>query len=239
MPVENIVIALLAIGTGALIQGSVGFGLSLTAVPTMALLRPEAIPATLLLVALPMTIFMTLRERYSINLTDFTWITGGRLVGTLFGAGILVVIPEAFLAKLFGILIVAAALMSLVGPSFEVRKETQLVGGFVSGVMSTAAALGGPPLALVNQRRSGPELRSTLAVSFMLGIIMSLVALAFTNRIEGWHLLLSLQLLPGLLIGLWASRSTAKFIDERWVRPIVLGFAIASGLVVVALGPLG
>ena len=44
----EILLALLAVFAGAVIQGSIGFGFSLTAVPTLAFLRPEAVPVTLL-----------------------------------------------------------------------------------------------------------------------------------------------------------------------------------------------
>ena len=53
MSPETFILALVAVFAGALVQGAVGFGFSLTAVPTLALVRPEAVPVTLLLVALP------------------------------------------------------------------------------------------------------------------------------------------------------------------------------------------
>jgi hypothetical protein len=106
-----------------------------------------------------------------------------------------------------------------------------------SGITSTTAAIGGAPLALVYQDRSGAELRSTLAISFVVGIMMSLGGLALAGKVEGWHLVLALELLPALLVGLWASRWAVKSLDERWLRPAVLTFAAVAGLVVVLLGP--
>ena len=40
------VLALAAVAAGALIQGSIGFGYAFVAVPMMALLYPEALPAS-------------------------------------------------------------------------------------------------------------------------------------------------------------------------------------------------
>ena len=239
MSTFELAVALFAVGLGALIQGSIGFGFSLTAVPTLAILRPDAVPVALLLLALPMTTTMAFKGRSSINVAAFAWITGGRALGTLAGVGLLAIISENILARLLGFLILAAALMSFVGPTFEVKNRTQCLGGVVSGIMSTAAALGGPPLALVNQRRPGPELRSTLAISFVAGLLMSLAALALAGRVEGWQALLALKLLPGLLVGLWISGRAASFLDERWLRPAVLAFAAVSGLLVLILGHSG
>jgi uncharacterized membrane protein YfcA len=209
------------------------------AVPVLTLIRPESVPVTLLLVALPMTIIMAAKEWRSIDVAAFTWITGGRVPGTLAGLGLLVVVPTGPLARLLGLLVVVAALMSYLGPNFEARGSTQFAGGVASGIMSTVAALGGPPLALVNQKRRGPELRSTLAISFLVGLLMSLVALAFAGRVEAEHIVWALGLLPGLLLGLWASGQVARLLDERWLRPTILAFAAVAGLAIVVFGPQG
>lgn len=232
----TVVLALVAVAVGALIQGSIGFGYAFVAVPAMALLYTEAVPVTPLLLALPMTVLMSAREWRYIDVSGFFLITGARVVGTTLGVALLVYIPASFLSVLVGFLVVLAALMSFLSPTFEVNNKTRLAGGIASGVTSTTAAIGGAPLALIYQDRSGAELRSTLAISFVAGIITSLVGLALAGKVEGWHFLLALKLLPGLLIGLWASRWAVKALDERWLRPVVLTFAAAAGLLVILLG---
>jgi uncharacterized protein len=233
------ILTLVAVAVGAVIQGSIGFGYAFVAVPTMALLYPEALPATPLLLALPLTALMSAREWRSIDVTGFFLITVARAVGTAAGVALVVLIPTSLLSVLVGLLITAVALLSFFNPNFEVSNKTRLAGGIASGITSTTAAIGGPPLALIYQDRSGAELRSTLSISFVVGIVMSLVGLAFAGRVQGWHLLLALQLLPGLLVGLWASRWVIKYLDERWLRPAVLIFAALAGLVVAFLGPQG
>ena len=235
----TVVLALVAVAVGAVIQGSIGFGYAFVAVPAMAMLYTEAVPVTPLLLALPMTVLMSAREWRYIDLSGFFLITGARVVGTAVGVGLLVFIPASYLSVLVGLLIVMAALMSFLSPTFEVNNKTRLAGGIASGVTSTVAAIGGAPLALIYQDRSGAELRSTLAISFVAGIVISLVGLALAGKVEGWHLILALELLPGLLLGLWASRWAVEALDERWLRPTVLTFAAAAGLLVILLGSQG
>jgi uncharacterized protein len=235
----TVVLALVAVAVGAVIQGSIGFGYAFVAVPAMALLYTEAVPVTPLLLALPMTVLMSAREWRYIDLSGFFLITGARVVGTAVGVVLLVFIPANYLSVLVGLLIVMAALMSFLSPTFEVNNKTRLAGGIASGVTSTAAAIGGAPLALIYQDRSGAELRSTLAISFVAGIVISLVGLALAGKVEGWHFVLALELLPGLLLGLWASRWVVEALDERWLRPAVLTFAAAAGLLVILLGSQG
>ena len=71
----------LAVTLGALVQGSVGFGFALIVVPVLALVDPETLPATVLLLALPLSSVMVLRERRSVDLPGFLWVTGGRFLG--------------------------------------------------------------------------------------------------------------------------------------------------------------
>ena len=234
--VTVVAVLAVAVAAGAVIQGSIGFGYALLAVPAMVLLLPWAVPVTPLFLALPMTLLMSAREWRSIDLGGFALITAGRLLGTVAGVVLLVLAPKGYLSMLTGLLILTAALGSFLKPTFEVNKRTRLAGGVASGVVGTVAALGGTPLALVYQDRSGAELRSTLAISFVVGIAMSLVGLGLAGQVEGRHVLLALQLLPCMLVGLWVSRWVVERLDERWLRPAVLTFAAAAGLVIILLG---
>jgi uncharacterized membrane protein YfcA len=224
------------VAIGAVIQGSIGFGYALVAVPALVLMLPWSVPVTPLLLALPMTILMSASEWHSVDFSGFFLITFGRLLGTAAGVALLVFVPVGSLSTLVGLLILAAALASFLRPAFEVRNSTRLTGGVASGVVSTVAALGGTPLALVYQNRSGAELRSTLSISFVVGVAMSLAGLALAGKVEGRHFVLAVELLPGLLVGLWASRWVVKRLDERLLRPVVLIFAAAAGMVIVFLG---
>jgi hypothetical protein len=105
--------------------------------------------------------------------------------------------------------------------------------------MGTAAGIGGPPLALIFQSRSGPEIRATLAVAFVFGTTLSLLILALVGRLGTEHLLLALELLPVLLLGLWAANYMAGLLVGRWLRPAILLFAAAAGLAAVLLGLTG
>jgi hypothetical protein len=137
-----------------------------------------------------------------------------------------IVHPEALPA-------VILLLASVVSPQLCLTNGTKLLGGLTSGVMGTAGGVGGPPLALVYQDRSGPEIRATLAVDFVAGTTLSLVALFLTGRVGEEHVLLTLQLLPALILGLVCTRWISPLLDGRWVRPVVLLFAAVSGLAAV------
>ena len=232
----ELLLAFAAVLVGAVVQGSVGFGLALLLVPVLAMVRPEALPAVVLLLTMPMAALMTAREWRSADATGLVPILVGRVFGTLGGVGLLALIPAGFLSVLFGGLVLAAVLASLLRLKVSLNVWTKFSGGVASGVMGTAGGVGGPPLALVYQNRSGPEIRSTLAVAFVVGTGLSLVALFLSGRVGAEHALFTLQLLPGMLLGLLAARWIAPLLDASWLRPAVLLFAAASGLAVVILG---
>ena len=138
--VTVVAVLAVAVAAGAVIQGSIGFGYALIAVPAMVLLLPWAVPVTPLFLALPMTLLMSAREWRSIDLGGFALITAGRLFGTVAGVVLLVLTPKGYPSVLTGLLILTAALGSFLKPTFEVNKRTRLAGGVASGVVGTVAA---------------------------------------------------------------------------------------------------
>ena len=60
--VTVVAVLAVAVAAGAVIQGSIGFGYALVAVPAMVLLLPWAVPVTPLFLALPMTLLMSVRN---------------------------------------------------------------------------------------------------------------------------------------------------------------------------------
>ena len=66
-----VVLVLVAMTVIAVLQGSIEFGYTFVTVPAMALLYTEAVPVTLLLLALPMTALMSAREWTSIDISGF------------------------------------------------------------------------------------------------------------------------------------------------------------------------
>ena len=227
---------LVAIAIGAVVQGSIGFGFVLTAAPVVGLMRPDALPATFLILAVPLAAWMAYREHSDIDVPGFLQITFGRIFGTAAAAWVLAVVAEDMLAVLVGIAIVGAVLISAFASGIEAGTRGRLVAGVISGLMGTVGAVGGPASALAYQHRSGPEIRSTLAASFVTGTLMSLGALAIAGRLETWHWHFSLLLLPGMIIGLALSTRVIKSLDARWIRPAVLICAGLGGIAIALKG---
>jgi uncharacterized membrane protein YfcA len=228
-----LIVFLLGVTAGAVIQGSIGFGFSFVVVPLLGLLRPEALPATVLIMSMPMTVALALRERDAIDGGGFVRLTAGRVVGTAVGVLLVRSWPTDELAVLTGASLLLGVAVSLFAPAFEAGRRTQVALGVASGVMGTTAAVGGPPAALAYQHRPGPQLRATLSASFVIGSVLSLTGLALARQVGQEDLWLALELLPGLGIGLLLSRLVGRRLDRAWLRPAVLSFAAATAVAVL------
>jgi uncharacterized membrane protein YfcA len=221
---------------GGLVQGSIGFGVNLIAAPVIALVAPGAVPGSMVLLSLPLTITMAAREHHAIDRRGVTWIFLGRLPGTVLGVAIVAAVPDSVLAAVVGGVILLAVGLSVIHPHLPVNRGTAFGAGSVSGVTGTAAAVDGPPLALLYQHHHGPALRSTLATCFVIGTVMTTVALTAAGEITGEQLVLTLELLPALLVGWAASTLVAPRVDARQLRTLVLAFAALAGAAALVRG---
>ena len=228
--------ALAAVCVGATIQGSIGFGMNLIAVPVIAVLDPTALPASLVLAGLPLSALMVRREHHAIDRRGVAWILLGRVPGTLLGAWIVTAASPGTLSVVLGVTVLTAVLMSLRARPISITSSTSAVAGFASGAMGTAAAIGGPPLALLYQHRDGETMRSTLAASFLLGTTLSVATLTVAGELAWRHVLIALALTPSVAVGVALSSRLKAFLDSNWLRPSVLALAAAAGVLAMLKG---
>jgi len=234
--IGGLVAALVAVAAGTAVQATIGFGVNLVAVPVVALVAPEALPATLVLLAVPLAVAMVVREHHHVDRSGLAWALTGRLPGTVAGVWIVTAVSDDTLSTIVGVTVVVAVVMSVASPPIPVRPDTALVAGVVSGLMGTATSIGGPPLALLYQHHEGPVLRSTLAGSFTAGTVISLTALAIGGEVSSDDLRFALMLLPGLAAGAVIAPTLARRVDARYLRPAVLGFAAVTGTLAIVRG---
>lgn len=229
-----VLVLVVATLVAAFVQGSSGLGFALIVAPVAGLVEPRLLPVVLLLLMVPLNGYVAWRERQHLDLRGASWITAARIAATPAGIAVLAVVPERYLGILIGLSTILAAGASLVLPAFRPRPPAYLAAGLVTGLSETATGIGGPPLALVYQHRPAPELRATVALCFLVGEIASLIALAVTGRLAGPGLVAAAWLLPAVLVGVALSSLVHHRVGGKGLRMGVLGFAIASGALVLA-----
>ena len=112
----------------------------------------------------------------------------------------------------------------------RVGRVALLVGGTASGVLGTMAGVHGPPIALVLQHEPPERLRGMLCAFFTVGCAISLAALASIGVFGVAEFGVSLELLPGVAVGLALAPIIAGRIDRRRARIAVLAISALSAL---------
>jgi uncharacterized protein len=217
----------------AFVQGAIGIGFALILAPVMAFMAPDLVPGGILLLMLPLNAFVAWREREHLVRRDIGWITLGRAAGAVAGFAVLAAVAGPTLNLLVGAATLLAAAASLAAPRFTPDRRGLVVAGVVTGITETATGVGGPPLALVYQHRSASALRANVAACFFVGEILSLTLLSATGRLELRHAETGLLLVPALAAGVFASRFAHASVGGKRMRTAVLGFAAASGVVLM------
>lgn len=221
---------------GALVQGSIGFGMALVAAPLLALIDPVLVPGPIIVVGLLLAVLMTWRERQAVDLATLRLAFPGLVLGSLL-AGLLVSDTAADNIRVpIGILVLIAVFLSAIGLHVPPTPRNVLGAATLAGFMNTAASVGGPPLALIYQHAGGPRLRSTLAPLFVVCGLISLGTLAALGHFGARELGLGMALTPGMVLGLGLSRLTARWLDRGSVRHGVLAVAAAAGVAAIWQG---
>lgn len=239
MTVWQLLAASAIVSVGALLQGTVGFGLGLFAAPLLLLIDPRLVPGPMLCASGLLTLLLARRDWHGVRGDDLRWSVGGRLVGTVPAVLVMALLPGDLLDLLFGALVLVGVALTATGWHPRPAPGTLVGAGFLSGFMGTTTSIGGPPMALLYSGESGPRLRGTLSAFFVVGVLISVPALAVVGRFGRTELTLGAMLSPGIVLGYLASKRPAAALDRRPLRPAVLGVATLAGLAVIAKNLLG
>jgi uncharacterized membrane protein YfcA len=217
----------------ALLQGAVGFGLGLVAIPFLLYLDVRFVPGPLLVAALTLHMLVLQRDLSGVDKSGLTMLLSGRVLGTIPAALLLASLPLDSMKILVAAVVLVGAVMGVLHSGGHPTRAVLFGAGTASGFMATAAGLGGPPVALVYQRESGLRLRGTLAAYFIVGTVFSLIALAWAGRFGAQEIGLAILLIPGTVIGYFLSRPAAAYLDGGRTRTAVLTVSALAAVSVI------
>ncbi|MBZ9642094.1 sulfite exporter TauE/SafE family protein [Streptomyces sp. PSKA30] len=228
----------LTVGIGAVLQVSVGFGLGMIAAPVFSLVDPTPAPPVVLLLAAGVTAAVLVRERGGADLRGCGWALVGRVPGAAAGTLLVILLPARHLALLIAGVVLTGVAVSAAGYVPRPRRSSVLLAGMASGLMGTATSIGGPPMAMVWQRLSGPRLRATMSAFFLAGSLMSLAALAAVGAVGAHTLQRTALLTPAAIAGVLLARPLTRRLDAHRTRTAAMALAVAGavGLAAQQLG---
>jgi uncharacterized membrane protein YfcA len=230
----TIALAGLAIALGALVQGAVGFGLALVAVPLLAIIDPRLVPVPMLLLATAHAMLTLRREYRDTDWSGVGWALLGRLPGIALGVLAVALLPPRWFGLAVAVTVLTCVALSVVRWRPRPTVPALLVAGVVSGAGGTASAIGGPPVALLYQDAHGARVRATLAAYFAAGSLLSLAGLLVGGQFSSDAVRAAAVMAPFMIAGFALSGPARRFLDHGWTRPAVL--ALASGGALALLG---
>lgn len=221
---------------GALVQGVAGFGLNLVAAPLVAVVEPRLVPASMMVVSIPLLVSMIARSHHHIDWKGVGVTAVARVPGTIVGLLVLGQLSNRALQITVGVIVlIACAVTALARWNATPTVPIAAGAGFWSGFMDTTAAVGGPPLALAYRNTEPETLRSTLAAIFSIGTVISFGALWLNHRASGIDLGRAAVLWPAVMLGALSAHRLAGRIDHTRLKALVLGLAATSGVIAIAV----
>jgi uncharacterized membrane protein YfcA len=232
-PMLPFVLATAIIAAASALQAVSGMGMALLAAPLLVLIDPAFVPGPMLCAVMALSAAVARRDRAAIDRSVLTMALWGLLAGTVIGAALLAAFAGMNLVRVLAMLILGAVLLSIFAAPVRVGGLSLLIGGAASGVLGTMSGVHGPPIALVLQHEPPERLRVTLCAFFAVGSALSILALAITGVFGIAQVGASLELLPGVAVGLAVAPLISRRIDRRRARAAVLAISAISALVLL------
>lgn len=224
---------------GACLQGIGGIGFSMFAAPLAVLAAPVMVPGPLLLLGAMVSLMAAWRERGAIAWPVAWRCIGGRCVGAVLAAAVVVALPGRALAAAFGLLLLGGVGLSAAGWKVAATPRNAWLAGTLSGVMGTITSAGAPPLGLLTQHMAPSAIRATVGSVIALGAVASLVMLGLAGQFDRHHAVLGVALVPWILAGFQLSNALARRISAAGTRRLLLLLVTGSALVVLGKALVG
>ncbi|MCU4677358.1 sulfite exporter TauE/SafE family protein [Catenovulum sp. 2E275] len=229
MSFEIIVLVNCIVMIGTLIQGIIGYGIGMFCAPLLFMINPEYVPAPMVLLSTVLTVSMLLRDKSDLKVDQVSWTMLGGFFGVVIAGIILNQVSLQQFQIVFGLLILLAVIISIIGYTPKINKLNTCIAGYLSGFMGTLTAVGGPPVALLYQRVKAAQLKANLSAFFLFLNVIIVTTLIWIDKLTLNSLVLVAVAIPGLFIGFYLSGLVARFINPQQLRIFILIFSTLSG----------
>ncbi|MGH8808928.1 MAG: TSUP family transporter [Noviherbaspirillum sp.] len=225
----------LVVIVGACLQGVGGIGFGMFVGPVLAILHQELVPGPVLFLSALISIMSALREYRAIDFPALGYALVGRVPASILASMTIAILPMRAMSIVFALLILIAIAMSLRGWRVTPGPRNYMFAGAASGFMGTITSVGAPPMVIVYQDFSGPQVRATLGVFFAVGCVISLIALALFGRFGLAELNYGISLTVPMMVGFAASNMVVARIKREHMRLLILAFSGCAAIVLLAL----
>ncbi len=231
---SDLILAIL-IGFGStMVQSLTGFGLSIVSTPLFLMVYdPKQVVLILQLICVVINIFFALALYKNID-KHFLWVLFiGSIIGQPVGLLIFQIAPNDTLKLFVGLTILVFLIISNL--NHKVIKETDkktAVTGFLSGILTTATSMGGPPLILylANAKRDKVSMRATCIAYFAITNVSAIAIFLMGNTDFSFAFEQTIYLLPFCFVGLWLGNKLFPYLSQKMFNRIIFIMLLFSSL---------
>ncbi len=221
------------------VRGMSGFGTSLVAMPLLIFVMPlhTAVPMMTVL-GLCVGIMLGVRDRRHVRWDEFWRMLAPTLLGVIAGIGLFAWLDAGLMQRLFGGFIVAYSLHTLASQWLRPRAVScstrwAYPAGFASSLVDSMFGGGGGPLVVMYMMGRGYApvvFRATLAVLWLLELIVRVAGYALAGYYSSTVLLLGLLLIPAMFFGNRLGESISGSLSQQAFSRLIAIILLASGV---------
>lgn len=217
------------------VQGAANFGFVLIALPLLGLFMPLKVAVPLLTLVglfLGTAQLFQICKKPDVKMVSILLISG--MAGVPLGTWILVSVEDALLKGIVGLVLIVAAI--LLAKGYRVRRGGKMlhtvVGGFLSGLLKGAAAIGGPPIVILlsNYDLDKQTYRANILTYFFLIGIFAIPNYLQAGLFTQAMFFQSIRGFGAAAAGLVAGNLIFKRIDEMKFKRLTYGIVLLSGV---------
>ncbi|MGD1918281.1 MAG: sulfite exporter TauE/SafE family protein [Pleurocapsa sp.] len=219
----------------AFTQSITGFGfaiVSMSFLPGVIGLQ-TAVPL-IAIVGMPLNSIIRFYYRRNCNYKAVKQLVTASLIATPIGTLLLDRFPEAIALRGLGIIIISYVLYDWFNLALPNMKSEfwAYVAGALSGTLSGAYAVGGPPLIVYANCRqwTAEEFKGNITSIFCLSAVLATISYGWQGNITPSIGRFAIYSLPGFTCGLWLGTTIAKKINPLLFKSLTLALLLVAGL---------
>ncbi|MEM0910973.1 MAG: sulfite exporter TauE/SafE family protein [Pseudomonadota bacterium] len=235
MTLIEVVLINVVLFAGAYIQGIVGFGIGIFCASLFAVYAPHMVPVSMILLSTLLAVVMLLRGRNDVSIQLIKWPIIGSGFGIICAGYVVTLLTSQQFDIVFGILLLCLVAISLTKPLLS-GKFAGICAGYLSGLMGTITAIGGPPMGLLLKDTAPSVIRANLALFFLISSVWAIAVLYIAGALGQKELLYALASCPGMLLGYGLSQKVKLFQNQKFVQSSILIVSFVCAVYVINRG---
>lgn len=219
----------------SMIQGTMGFGFALIAVPLLSLFLPlQFIIPLIVCLSLFINIAVFTSVKESLNIKSIGLLIAAGILGIPIGVYFLKSVNSEVLSSAVGFMIIITAVIMLMGYSITIKSRgvSYILTGLISGFLNGSISMSGPPVVLFlsNMKYQKNDFRSNLTFYGVITNIITIITLFFNGllTIEMFYLMSSL--LVFLALGSYLGIKISSLFNNQQFKILVLILIALIGL---------